>query len=265
MAHAYRSGYLPRTTERPVRKRGDEPRSNSVVIKRYVPYPTRLERGECSDLPVRAAPQSHGRKSVVRGLRFTIYCSLFVLLFVVGCWRPGGIGIGGRYLDAKFEIWRPGGKIGAAIVKLEYVVSRDPLYRDSLTLLGRAYYKGRRYPDAFQILQRALVVNREDEIAQIVMALTQLRLGDDERGLERFKGGITLLLKVSKNGYRGLDVWDVNGLVRRTIRKAVLFVSKGLEEKKRIIRIGEILLDRIDEEEWMGEREEIQEREGDSA
>ncbi len=38
--------YLPRTTERPVRKRGDE----------------------CSDLPVRAAPQSHGRKSVVRGL-----------------------------------------------------------------------------------------------------------------------------------------------------------------------------------------------------
>ncbi len=37
---------LPRTTERPVRKRGDE----------------------CSDLPVRAAPQSHERKSVVRGL-----------------------------------------------------------------------------------------------------------------------------------------------------------------------------------------------------
>ncbi len=37
---------LPRTTERPVRNRGEE----------------------CSDLPVRAALQSHGRKSVVRGL-----------------------------------------------------------------------------------------------------------------------------------------------------------------------------------------------------
>ena len=75
---------LPRTTERPVRK----PRSNSVVRKRFVLYPARLERGkrgdeprtisiptsttivrgECSDLLVRAAPQSHGRKSVVRGL-----------------------------------------------------------------------------------------------------------------------------------------------------------------------------------------------------
>ena len=39
--------YLPRTTERPGRKRGDE----------------------CSDLPVGAAPQSYGRKSVVRGLQ----------------------------------------------------------------------------------------------------------------------------------------------------------------------------------------------------
>jgi len=61
--------YLPRTTERPVRTRGDEPRSNSVVRKRCVPYPARLDRGECSDLPVRAAPQSHERKSVVRGLQ----------------------------------------------------------------------------------------------------------------------------------------------------------------------------------------------------
>ncbi len=41
-----RNSDLPQTTERPVRKRGDE----------------------SSDLPVRAAPQSHGRKSVVRGL-----------------------------------------------------------------------------------------------------------------------------------------------------------------------------------------------------
>ena len=40
---------LPRTTERPVRERGDE----------------------CSELPARAVPQSHGRKSVVRGLLLT--------------------------------------------------------------------------------------------------------------------------------------------------------------------------------------------------
>ena len=82
-----------RMTEGPVRK----PRSNSVVRKRCVLYPARLERGErgdeprtistqtpativrdeCSDLPVRATAQSHGpvcrstgrRKAVVRGLQ----------------------------------------------------------------------------------------------------------------------------------------------------------------------------------------------------
>jgi len=30
----------------------------------------RLERGECSGVAQRAAPESHGRKSVVRGLPF---------------------------------------------------------------------------------------------------------------------------------------------------------------------------------------------------
>ena len=59
---------LPRTTERHVRERGDEPRSNSVVRKRCIPYPARLERGECSELPARVVPQRHGRKSVIRGL-----------------------------------------------------------------------------------------------------------------------------------------------------------------------------------------------------
>jgi len=139
------------------------------------------------------------------------------------------------------------------------VVRRDPYYEDSLTLLGRAYYNNRRYRDAFQILKRALAVNREDEIAWITLGLAQLRLGDDVRGLENFKGGITLLLKVSKDGYRGLEDWDINRLVRGALRKAVFYAAKGLEEKKRIIRTGEILLARIDDEEWVGRQEQFAE------
>ncbi len=76
-------GILPRTTERPARECVDEPRSNSVVINRYVPYPIRLERGECSGLPRRAAPQSHGRKSVVRGL--LVFSCLFLASILYGC------------------------------------------------------------------------------------------------------------------------------------------------------------------------------------
>ena len=55
--------FLPRTTERPVRKRGDEPRTISTQTL------AKIVRDECFDLPVRAAPHSHGRKYVVRGLQ----------------------------------------------------------------------------------------------------------------------------------------------------------------------------------------------------
>lgn len=193
-----------------------------------------------------------------RYFQSVICYSLFAFLLIVGCSHPEGFGIGGRYQDAKFAIVSRGGKIAEAIVKLEYVVSRDPLYKDSLTLLGRAYYNSRRYRDAFQILKRAVAVNREDEIAWITLGMAQLRLGDDARGLESFKGGLTLLIRESKDGfYKGLDNWDLNGLVRRSLRRAIYFAAKGLEEKKRIIRIGEILLARIDDEEWYGKQDEF--------
>ena len=76
---------LPRTTERPARECGDEPRTISAQT------PNTIVRGECPNCSQRAAPQSrttlpegeqrkavrgnyvvrdqsHGRKSVVRGL-----------------------------------------------------------------------------------------------------------------------------------------------------------------------------------------------------
>ncbi|MFQ5849011.1 MAG: tetratricopeptide repeat protein [Candidatus Binatia bacterium] len=177
-------------------------------------------------------------------------------VFAVGCWRPAGFGIGGRYLDARLEISNPGGNLNLAITNLEYVVRRDPFYKDSLTLLGRAYYKGGRYRDAFQILKRALAINPQDEIAWIALGLTQLSLGDDQRGLETFKGGISLLLRVSRDGYKDIEFWDKSGLVRSAARRAVLFASKGLGEKQKIIRMGEILLFRIDNELWEGRREQ---------
>ncbi len=199
----------------------------------------------------------------VRSFLFSIFYSLLVigLLPLLACWRPAGIGIGGRYLDAKLEMGKPRGDFNRAITNLEYVVRRDPLYEDSLTLLGRAYYRSKRYMDAFQILKRALTVNREDEIAWITMGLTQLRLGDDRRGLESIKGGLTLLAKVSKDGYKGLESWDTTGSVRRTLRRAIFFAAKGVEEKKKIIRIGEILLARIDNEEWEGKWDDFLEAE----
>jgi len=136
-----------------------------------------------------------------------------------------------------------------AIVALESVVRDNPTYKDSLTLLGRAYYGKERYQDAYAILQRALAVNKDDEIAWLTLGLTQMRIEENEKGLETLKGAITLLSKVSVSGYRDFATWDSNHVVRASIRRTVLLINKGLEAKADLIRTTETLLSRMDDEE----------------
>lgn len=173
-------------------------------------------------------------------------------LLISGCTHAiPRFGTGGRYQEGRDEVTRRrGGNIDQAILSLEAVVRDNPTYRDSLTLLARAYYKKERYQDAFQIVQRALVVNREDEIAWLVLGLTQLRLGMNQQGLESIKGGLTLLSKAMRDGYGGFPQWDLNGFVRSALRRSVLQVTKGLDEKENLIQAVERLLTTIDEEEW---------------
>ena len=180
-----------------------------------------------------------------------------VLLFTSGCTSIGRpVGIIGHYQAGREALIKPRA-IGAdqAISYLEEVVKRDPLYEDTLTLLGRAYYKKERYGDARLILQRALAINKEDEIAWIVLGLAQLRLGDSERGLESLKGGITLFSKASQSGYRGYLRWDLRGQVRSAISRTVVPVQKGLEARENVIRSAEALLSVIDDEEQLQQTE----------
>jgi tetratricopeptide (TPR) repeat protein len=179
---------------------------------------------------------------------------LITSLVLLSCTRPaflGGIGTGGKYLEAKEEITRKrGGNIDKAIVSLETVVREDPTYLDSLTLLGRAYYMRERYGDAKLILQRALAVNKEDEIAWLTIGLAELRLGENQRGLEATQGGLTLFSKVSVEGYRGYRYWDRAGQVKIATRRAVNAARNGLGEKENLVRSVENLLATIDEEEF---------------
>ncbi len=136
-----------------------------------------------------------------------------------------------------------------AVAALEAVVSQDPTYKNSLTYLGRAYYRKARYRDAFAILQRAVALNKEDEIAWIALGVTQLRLGQNEKGLETLKGGVTLASKVMVEGYKDHIYWDTNGSVRASLRRSAFLLVKGIEEKGNIIQATDRLLAVIDDEE----------------
>ena len=160
-----------------------------------------------------------------------LVCAL-VLGGLAGCWRPPGIGVGGKYNDALTELGKTqrGGNVNRAIVDLEYVARKNPRYKDSLTQLGRAYYYAGRYSAAIEVLKRAVTVNRDDEVAWIVIGLTQLRRGDDEAGLASVKGGLTLLAKATRNGYKDFkeEYWDRRGVVRGLCGAVSRWLGKGL-------------------------------------
>jgi len=200
------------------------------------------------------ATRNHLLSIISYGLFSIIY------LLVSGCSIPR-LGVGGRYQEARDEISRPReGNIDKAIANLEGIVRENPTYYDSLTLLGRAYYKRGRYQDAYVILQRALAVNKDDEVAWVVLGLAQLRMGENHKALETLKGALTLASKEMKEFYRGFQYWDRAGKVRIALRRAVLSATKGLEDKENLIRNVELFIASIDEEEWQQDRDKSIER-----
>jgi len=188
-------------------------------------------------------------------LRSGLALGVVVSLLALGCsfleFRLPPLGKAGKYRTAKRDLMKPRG-VGTStgVPLLEKLVKEDPFYRDALTLLGRGYYQQRRYPAALDILKRAVLINEEDEIAWLLLGLTQLRLGNDQKGLESLKGGLSLLYKkATKYDYLGYESWDLNKVVQSSIRRAIFQVQKGgLENKQRLIRSGELILLRIDEE-----------------
>jgi tetratricopeptide (TPR) repeat protein len=159
-------------------------------------------------------------------------------------------GVGGRYEEGRDQFLRGrGGNMDTAIEALEFVVSKDPTYKSSLMYLGRAYYRKGRFQDAHAILQRALALNPEDEQAWLAFGLTQLRLGQTQKGMESLKGGITVASKVMVDGYHNYLYWDTRGVIRASIRRSAFLLSRGPEERDNIIQATDRLLAQIDDEE----------------
>lgn len=159
-------------------------------------------------------------------------------------------GVGGRYEEGKEQFLRGrGGDMDMAVSALEYVVSQDPTYKFSLTYLGRAYYRKQRYQDAFAVLQRAVAVNQDDEMAWMALGTTQLRIGQTDKGIESLKGGVTLASKVMVDGYHNFLYWDTRGLIRASLQRSAFLILKGSDEKNNIVQNMDRLMALIDEEE----------------
>jgi len=176
---------------------------------------------------------------------------LLVAVVIFGCSNTlPRFGTGGRYEEGRDQFLRGrGGDMDKAIVAFEAVVTVDPTYKDSLTYLGRAYYRKGRYQDAFAILQRALAVNPDNEIAWISLGMTQLQLGQNEKGIETLKSGITLASKVMVEGYHNYDKWDIRRTIQASIRRSAFLLISDSQAKDKILQSLSQLLAQVDDEE----------------
>jgi tetratricopeptide (TPR) repeat protein len=176
---------------------------------------------------------------------------LLVAVLIYGCSNTlPRFGTGGRYEEGRDQFLRGrGGDMDRAVVALEAVVMADPTYKDSLTYLGRAYYRKGRYQDAFAILQRAVAVNPDNEIAWISLGVTQLQLGENEKGIETLKSGITLASKVMVEGYHNYEKWDIRRTIQTSIRRSAFLLISESQAKEKIIQSVNQLLAQVDDEE----------------
>ena len=176
---------------------------------------------------------------------------VFIVAVLTGCnFNVPRFGAGGRYEEGRDQFLRGrGGDMDRAITALESVVAEDPTYKSSLMYLGRAYYRKERYQDAFAVLQRAVAVNNEDEQAWLALGVTELRLGQNEKGIETLKGGVTLANKTMVDGYHNYLYFDTRGLVRASLRRTAFLLTKGVDEKNNIIQSTDRLMALIDDEE----------------
>jgi len=175
---------------------------------------------------------------------------LLVAVLIFGCSNTlPRFGTGGRYEEGRDQFLRGrGGDMDKAIVAFEAVVTVDHTYKDSLTYLGRAYYRKGRYQDAFAILQRALAVNPDNEIAWISLGMTQLQLGQNEKGIETLKSGITLASKVMVEGYHNYDKWDIRRTIQASIRRSAFLLISDSQAKDKILQSLSQLLAQVDDE-----------------
>ena len=59
-----------------------------------------------------------------------------------------------------------------------------------MTYLGRAYYETAKYPEARDVLQKAVGGKRNDNLAKVYLGLTLMRLGQKQQGRKEVEDGL---------------------------------------------------------------------------
>ena len=133
------------------------------------------------------------------------------------------------------------------------------------TYLGRAYYTAEKYPEARQSLERAMVLHKDDRMAQLYLGLTLTRGEDRQRGLKEIESGLRGLHDWLDyvNRYAAFSYgqyWDPLREIRTEIQNGLAMISGKDSDWQKLIASGEWVGRQLEEEIDIARRQESRDR-----
>jgi tetratricopeptide (TPR) repeat protein len=159
-----------------------------------------------------------------------------------------------------------------ALAYFHSAAEKDPNYRwgtayqqGILSYVGRTEYAVGRLPQARETLEKALNVNRDEDLTRLYLGLTLARSGDRQRGLKEIEGGIRGIqawLDYINDAHRFSfgQFWDPARAIRSAIQGELTMISTREFDWEKLIASSEWIAQRMEEESDNARQDEARER-----
>jgi len=143
----------------------------------------------------------------------------------------------------------------AAQADPNYVYNSDLPGGSIQSYLGRADYATGRYASARRLLQQAIVINKNDNVARLYLGLTLAQMGDRENGLKEIQAGlkgiydwIVYVRQYFSAGNQYGQFWDQNGTIRAAIQVDLNMIASGQIDWPKLLADGASIGKQMDNE-----------------
>jgi len=160
----------------------------------------------------------------------------------------------------------------AALGYFQRAAQIDPNYAYGTALkesvwsyVGRSEYSIGNLPQARNSLEKALSVNKEEDMARLYLGLTLARSGDQRQGLREIQAGmrgISDWIDYITQAYRFSfgEFWDTRREIRSAIQSDLAMIDSKALDWQKLISDGEWLGKRVEEEINLARRDEREDR-----
>ncbi|TMA83393.1 MAG: hypothetical protein E6J74_36385 [Deltaproteobacteria bacterium] len=169
------------------------------------------------------------------------------------------------------------GNNAAALGYFQKAAELDPNYvygtalqQNIWSYVGRSEYSGSKLPQARNSLEKALSLNKEEDMARLYLGLTLVRSGNRPQGLKEIQGGmrgISAWLEYISQAHRFSfgQFWDTTREIRAAIQEDLAMSDSKELDWQKLISDGEWLGKRMEEEIDLARRDEREDRLRDSS